>query len=207
MFLWEKKLLKKDKFKFIAGVDEAGRGPLAGPLVVAAVILTPEYRESYFAGKISYRIADSKQLSSKERERVFAEIVKNSWIGIGIANVEVIDSLDLVSAIHFAAELALENLRKKPEHILTDAGIHISSYPSLSLANGERKSLSIASASVVAKVVRDRIMSVYDYFFPQHAFHKHKGYGTKFHLNLLKEYGPSPIHRRSFSPLKDWFKG
>lgn len=204
MFLWEENFLKQKRIEFLAGLDEAGRGPLAGPVVVAAVILKPEYRRLCFANKI----ADSKTLTLRQRTRAFAEIVQKAWLGLGIVDAGVIDNTDISSAIQFAAEMALNGLKKKPEFVLTDAGINLSShYPCLSLIHGEKKSLSIACASIVAKVIRDRVMEVYDSFFPHYAFRKHKGYGTKSHFRLLKIYGPSPIHRKSFSPLKDWFEG
>ncbi|MCM8778645.1 MAG: ribonuclease HII [Candidatus Omnitrophica bacterium] len=203
-FPWEENFLKQKRIKFLAGVDEAGRGPLAGPLVVAAVILKPEYRSLYFV----HKIADSKCLTFKQRCEAFEEIIQRAWIGIGIVEAEVIDSTDISFATQFAAEMALTYLKKKPEYILTGAGINLSSaYPYLSLIHGERKSLSIACASIVAKVIRDRAMEVYDCFLPQYAFREHKGYGTRYHLSLLKAYGPSPIHRKSFSPLRDWCKG
>ncbi|MCM8783814.1 MAG: ribonuclease HII [Candidatus Omnitrophica bacterium] len=203
MFLWEKNLLRKKKFEFIAGLDEAGRGPLAGPLVVAAVILKPEQRKIY----LSHKIADSKLLTPKQRAEAFKEIIKSAWIGIGIAEVGLIDNTNIFYATQFAADSALINLRKKPDYVLTDAGIQISSnYPYTCIIKGESKSFSIACASIVAKVIRDRIMEVYDFFFPHYAFKLHKGYGTQLHFNLLKKHGPSPLHRQSFAPIRDWFK-
>lgn len=202
-FLWEKNLLKKRKREFIAGMDEAGRGPLAGPLVVAAVILKPEQEDFYF----THKIADSKLLTSRQREEAFREILRRAWIGVGIAEVGLIDNTDIVYATQFAADSALLNLRKKPDYILADAGIHISlPYSYTSIVEGESKSLTIACASIVAKVIRDKIMEVYDFFFPHYAFKLHKGYGTRLHFNLLKKHGPSPIHRKSFAPLRNWFK-
>jgi len=198
MFYWEKRLRRK--FNFIAGVDEAGRGPLAGPLVVAAVILKPNYK--FFS-----EIKDSKKLTSQQRERAFREIIQKAWIGIGIAEIELINNFDISLATSFAANLALNNLVKKPDFVLTDAGIEIPFSPCLSLVDGEAKSISIASASIVAKVIRDRIMETYDYFFPQYLFKEHKGYGTKYHFALIRKYGPSPIHRKNFSPIRCWYKG
>lgn len=204
MFYLEKRIIKKNRFELIAGVDEAGRGPLAGPVVVAAVILKPECRNKPFLNKIE----DSKKLTLKQRECAFKEITEKSWIGIGIADRELIDSLDIVSATNIAADFAIGNLRKKPELILTDAGINISFFiPHLSLINGESKSISIACASIVAKIIRDKIMEVYDHFFPHYGFGIHKGYGTEIHYKLIKKYGPSPIHRKKFSPIRDWFQG
>jgi len=207
MFHWEQKLLKNRQVRFIAGVDEAGRGPLAGPLVVAAVIVKPEKENSrLFSPKFENRIADSKVLTAQERERSFIEIMVKAWVGVGIAGMDLIDNSDLTVATRFAAETAIDNLNKKPQHILTDGGIVLPAHYSYTcLVKGESRSFSIACASIIAKVVRDRIMNAYDRFFPVYEFRKHKGYGTQQHMGLLKKYGPSPIHRKNFWPVSTWF--
>lgn len=205
MFRWERKLLKQKSIRFIAGVDEAGRGPLAGPLVVAAVIIKPEGRFFSFHPVFRNKIADSKALSLPQRETAFSEIMVKAWVGIGIARQDLIDEFDISLATRFAAEAAISNLRKKPQHILTDGGIILPPhYAYTSIIKGEQKCFSIACASIVAKVIRDRIMDVYDQFFPHYAFREHKGYGTKLHLEQLRKYGPSPIHRKSFWPVSHW---
>ncbi len=208
MFRWEQSLLKQGRVKFIAGVDEAGRGPLAGPLVVAAVVIKPEGKDFYCFTNFRNKIADSKTLTSRQRERAFDEIMAKAWVGVGIAGADLIDNSDISSATYFATESAIGNLHRKPDHVLVDGGIVVPPpYFYTCLIQGERRSFSIACASIVAKVVRDRIMTTYDHFFPRYAFWQHKGYGTRLHLNILRRYGPSPIHRKSFSPVRDWFPG
>lgn len=208
MYRWERKIQQREIVKFIAGIDEAGRGPLAGPVVVAAVILKGIKKEKGNFPKFRNRIDDSKLLTPRQRSSAFVEIMDKAWVGVGIANHDLIDSSNISFATMLAALEAIENLPKKPEHILIDAGIALpKKYSCTSLIKGDSRSLSIACASIIAKVTRDRIMDIYDTLFPRYSFLKHKGYGTKLHMELLRKYGPSPVHRRSFWPVSDWFKG
>lgn len=207
MLQLERRLLSQNSVRFIAGLDEAGRGPLAGPLVVAAVIIKPKRRDFFsFPPLFRNKIADSKVLNPQQRETAFNEIMLKAWVGIGLASVELIDQFDISWATRFAAEAALSNLGKKPQHILVDGGITLPAHYSYTcIIKGEKLSFSIACASIVAKVVRDRIMEVYDQFFPHYGFREHKGYGTKLHFDRLRKYGPSPVHRKSFWPVSNWF--
>jgi ribonuclease HII len=188
----------------LAGVDEAGRGPLAGPVVAAAVIL-PEawYEEGMPEGLRG--LNDSKQLSSAERERYFALLTTLAGICYGIAEVEaaVIDQVNILQATHRAMHAALARLDPPPQHVLVD-GLRVKTmvFPQTALVKGDSRSYSIAAASVLAKVTRDRIMTAYDQQFPGYGFAEHKGYPTPGHLEALARLGPCPIHRRSFAPLK-----
>ncbi|MCX5657364.1 MAG: ribonuclease HII [Candidatus Omnitrophica bacterium] len=208
MYPWERKIRERRLVRFIAGIDEAGRGPLAGPVVAAAVIFKSFSKEKRGnLPKFKNRIDDSKLLTPRQRSDAFSEIMDKAWVGVGIANHDLIDNFNISFATMLAALEAIKNLPEKPEHILIDAGITLSrEYSYTSLIKGDSRSLSIACASIVAKVIRDRIMGIYDVFFPGYAFLKHKGYGTKLHIGLLKKYGPSPIHRKSFCPVRDWFR-
>lgn len=177
---------------FICGVDEAGRGPLAGPVVAGAVIL-PENCEILY-------LNDSKKLSEKRREELFDEIKEKAvaW-GIGMASPARIDEINILQATYEAMRQAIEALDPAPQMLLNDAvripGITISQKP---IIKGDAKSLSIAAASVLAKVTRDRLMLEYDKVMPEYGFASHKGYGSAAHIAALKQYGPSPIHRASF---------
>ena len=194
-------ILIKEGFKTIAGVDEAGRGPLAGPLVAAAVILNKSIRKS----SLISLIRDSKTLSPDQRERARLIIQKHACsIGIGIAYTEFIDNYGITSATRTAMTQAVKTLSKKPDHILIDAvKLTLDSIPSTSIVKGDFKCLSIAAASIMAKTTRDRIMNSIDKIYPHYGFIKHKGYGTRNHLSLLREFGPTPFHRKSFGPIKD----
>ena len=194
------KALRKQGFKLIAGVDEVGVGPLAGPVLAAAIIL-PE--------KIKTKgIDDSKKLSPQKRSELFKSIIDEAVsVGVGIVDRETIDQINILRASHLALRLAVESLTIKPEYILVDGKYPIKiKTPQLQLCGGDRKCTSIAAASIVAKVLRDKIMDEYDKFFPQFGFCKNKGYGTKFHLDNLKQFGPCPIHRFSFLPVRNAFK-
>ncbi len=186
---------KSEGFSLIAGVDEAGCGPLAGPVVAAAVILKNK--------RFKNRIDDSKRLSSLQRQKAYEEILRNCFVGIGIIGHEVIDRLNILEASRLAMENAILNLRKKPQYILVDGNIDLEiPFKFKKIIKGDRKSKSIACASIVAKVTRDRIMYIYDRIWPDYEFLQHKGYGTKKHLERLKKFGPSPIHRKTFAPVK-----
>ena len=176
----------------ICGIDEAGRGPLAGPVVAGAVIL-PKDCEILF-------LNDSKKLSEKKREALFLEIQEKAeaW-SVGGVGPEVSDEINILQATYQAMREAIAGLKVQPGLLLNDAvtipGVEI---PQVPIVKGDAKSLSIAAASIMAKVTRDHLMVEYDQIYPQYGFAKHKGYGTAAHIAALKEYGPCPIHRRSF---------
>ena len=176
----------------VCGIDEAGRGPLAGPVVAGAVIL-PRACEILF-------LNDSKKLSEKRREALFEEIQeKASVFAVGVVGADRIDEINILQATYEAMRLAISELGAEPEVLLNDAvtipGITLSQVP---IVKGDAKSVSIAAASIMAKVTRDHMMEEYDKLFPEYGFAKHKGYGTAAHINALKEFGPCSIHRRSF---------
>ncbi len=197
--LYYERKLKSVGFDLIIGVDEAGRGPLAGPVVAGAVIL-----ESY---RFKNRIDDSKKLTSRAREKAFSEIIKKSVYGLGIVSEKIIDRVNILVATRMAMEEAITSVIEKlnsPEnlriHIIVDGNIILKTpFPCTPIIKGDSKSKSIACASILAKVTRDRIMDSYDLIYPQYGFIKHKGYPTKEHRDLLKKFGPSIIHRTSFS--------
>lgn len=180
----------------IAGVDEAGRGPLAGPVVAAAVILkTFSFKE---------RIDDSKKLTANRREKAFNEITKKSIIGVGIVDEKVIDKINIYQATKKAMHTALAKLEIPPEYVIVDGNMKLTTKcPIKCIPGGDSKSLSIAAASIIAKVTRDELMLEFDKIYPQYGFARHKGYGTKSHITALKINGPSPIHRKTFRPIKD----
>ena len=188
----------------IAGVDEAGRGPLAGPVVAAAVVLPQAWRDGGFDERLR-DLNDSKQLSAAQREAFYAILTAHSDIRFGIATVDaaVIDRINILQATHRAMNEALARLQPPPEHVLVD-GRPVKSlrYPQTALVKGDARSYSIAAASVLAKVTRDRLMLEFDRQFPGYGFAEHKGYGTPQHLAAIAKLGPCPIHRRSFAPLK-----
>lgn len=178
--------------ELIAGVDEAGRGPLAGPVVSAAVVLR---KDDYIEG-----VDDSKKLSSKKREILFEEIKERALtFGVGIADERYIDKHNILNATLYSMKQAVEKLEHKPEYILVDGNrLPDWDYPSRAIIKGDSLSMSIAAASIIAKVTRDRIMVEYDRSYPVYAFAKHKGYGTKYHMDVIKQKGICPIHRRTF---------
>lgn len=177
----------------IAGIDEAGRGPLAGPVVAAAVILPK--------GALIEGVNDSKKISEKKREKLYDDIIENAiaW-GVGIVDQTVIDEINILNATRKAMKLAIEKLNVKPDFILIDAEkkVDTNGIPYMPIIKGDALSISIGAASIIAKVTRDRIMREYDKIFPMYGFEKHKGYGTKAHVEALKEFGPCMIHRKSF---------
>ncbi|MCD8369346.1 MAG: ribonuclease HII [Clostridiales bacterium] len=178
------------------GVDEAGRGPLAGPVVTGAVIL-PEDCEILF-------LNDSKKLSEKRREELFDEIRDKAvaW-NVGLVDYDVIDEINILQATYEAMRQAISGLTVRPDILLNDAvtipGVDI---PQVPIIKGDAKSVSIAAASILAKVTRDRLMIEYDRLYPEYGFAKHKGYGTAAHIAAIRTYGPCPIHRRTF--IKKW---
>ncbi|MBI3851206.1 MAG: ribonuclease HII [Verrucomicrobia bacterium] len=188
----------------VAGVDEAGRGPLAGPVVAAAVILPPQWLLTGLPVELN-GLNDSKQLTADLRERFYAAVMSLADIRFAIAQVEApqIDEINILQATHRAMNAALAQLRPPPEHVLVD-GWRVPSlcFPQTPIVKGDARSYSIAAASVLAKVTRDRLMAEYDRQWPAYGFAGHKGYGTAQHLAALSAHGPCPIHRRSFAPMK-----
>ena len=183
---------KYGMYHYICGVDEAGRGPLAGSVVAGAVILPKDTEILY--------LNDSKKLSAKRREALYDEIREKAVsVGIGIIGPERIDEINILNAAYEAMRLAVAALKVKPDILLNDAvtipDIEIEQVP---IIKGDAKSISIAAASIIAKVTRDRMMAEYDVSMPGYDFGKHKGYGTKMHIESLKRLGPCPIHRRTF---------
>lgn len=188
--------------KFICGIDEAGRGPLAGPVVSAAVILPKIELDTGW--QIWEGINDSKKLSGRKRDKLFERLLDNPdvHIGIGIISEKLIDRLNILKATQLSMYRAIKNLDVKPDCLLIDGmflpKIKIRQHK---IIDGDSLSLSIASASIVAKVTRDRIMCEYHEKYPEYGFDRHKGYGTKEHMKKIREYGPCEIHRRSFYPI------
>ena len=198
MLYYERKL-KKQGYNFIIGVDEAGRGPLAGPVVAAAAALN-----TY---SFKNRIDDSKKLTPEARERAFLEIIDKSVFGVGIVNEKIIDRINILQATRIAMQEAVSSLidkltspKNKSIHIIVDGNITLDTgFPYTKIIKGDAKSKSIACASILAKVTRDRIMRSYDKMYPGYGFIKHKGYPTKEHRDILKKFGPCLIHRKSFA--------
>jgi ribonuclease HII len=188
----------------IAGVDEAGRGPLAGPVAAAAVILPSLWGNLGFDERLR-ALNDSKQLTEVQREEFFSILTTHPEISFAIALVDAaaIDRLNILQATHRAMNEALAQLQPQPEHVLVD-GRPVKSIrlPSTAIVKGDARSYSIAAASVLAKVTRDRTMLEFHEQFPAYGFAEHKGYGTPKHLAAIAAHGPCPIHRRSFAPLK-----
>ena len=192
------KELKKDEEKLysdkICGIDEAGRGPLAGPVVVAGVIMK---EDSFIEG-----VNDSKKVSEKKREILYDKIIAEAIAySVAIIGQDIIDEINILNATKMGVTKVIEELSTKPELIIIDALEHIDTkgIPYESIIKGDAKCYSIAAASIIAKVTRDRIMRQWDEVYPQYGFSKHKGYGTKMHIEAIKQYGLTPIHRRSFT--------
>lgn len=185
-----------DKVKLIVGVDEAGRGPLAGPVVAAAVIFARTY--------INKEINDSKQISEKKREELFKIIKENALaIGVGIVDAETIDRINIYEATKVAMKEAIKNLNHDYDLILTDAmKLENQIVPVIDIIKGDAKALPIAAASIIAKVTRDHMMDELGKKYPEYGFEIHKGYGTKKHMDALKQYGPiEKVHRYSYKPV------
>lgn len=197
MLTFEKHLMKKGFYR-IAGLDEAGRGPLAGPVVAAACILPQNYK--------LLGLDDSKKLSKKLRESLYFQLIENPEVifAIGIVEPQVIDQLNIHKSSLYAMKKALEQLKIRPDYLLIDGPHKISSSIKMKpIIKGDSISLSIAAASVIAKYTRDAIMDEAHLCYPLYGFDQNRGYPTKKHLEALKEHGPSEIHRFSFSPLKN----
>ncbi|MBB6452942.1 ribonuclease HII [Salirhabdus euzebyi] len=196
MLTYENTLWSKG-FVHVAGIDEAGRGPLAGPVVAASVIIDEHF---YIEG-----LNDSKKLSESKRE-LFFDLIKEQAItyGIGIVDSKMIDQINIFQATKLAMKQAILDMAKKADYLLIDAvKLNEVSIRQHAIIKGDQKSISIAAASVIAKVTRDQLMKKYDEQYPQYQFGLNMGYGTKAHLEALETYGPTPIHRVSFTPVKE----
>jgi ribonuclease HII len=189
----------------LAGVDEAGRGPLAGPVVAAALWMTPTAATAGFTGALR-DLTDSKQLSAARREAYYELLtaMPDAWIGVGWCEAAEIDELNILCATHLAMRRAVLALPQLPDHLLVD-GLPVKGLPcaATAIVQGDAKSLLIAGASVVAKVLRDRRMQALDQRYPGYEFARNKGYGTNAHMRALFHQGPCPEHRRSFRPVQD----
>jgi ribonuclease HII len=197
--LWDYEVKARDQgYRLVAGVDEAGRGPLAGPVVAAAVVLP-------FDADLQ-GLDDSKKLSPAKREELFPKI-QGFPHGVAVVNREVIDEINILQAARLAMKQAVEKLPSVPGLLLIDGNqkIHCS-IEQWTIVKGDAKSFSIAAASVLAKVTRDHIMEDYHQRYPQYEFARHKGYGTKLHRGLIAEHGPCPIHRRTFKGVTEYLK-
>lgn len=191
---WDyEELYYKKGYINVAGIDEAGRGPLAGPVVAAAVILD---RKKDVSG-----INDSKKLSEKKRNLLYSVITKEALaIGIGVVDEATIDLINIKNATHLAMKKAIENLKLEPDFLLIDAeSLKDIKIPQLAIIKGDCRCFSIAAASIIAKVERDRIIVSYESIYPGYGFARHKGYGTKEHFECIRKYGLLPIHRRTFT--------
>lgn len=183
-------------YQYIAGIDEVGRGPLAGPVVSAAVILPSDFN--------LIEVNDSKQLSLKKREELFDAIMEQAVaVGIGVKDETVIDQVNIYEATKLAMNEAVKELPVRPDCLLIDAMKLNLDIPQEKIIKGDAKSISIACASIIAKVTRDKMMENYNKMYPGYAFDKNAGYGTKAHLEGLEKYGITPIHRKSFAPIKE----
>ena len=185
--------LRKKGFKYICGIDEAGRGPLAGPVVVASVIMP---LDSMIEG-----VNDSKKVSEKKREKLYDLILEEAIsYGVGIVGQDEIDDINILNATKKGLTMSLQELTQKPDIIIVDALNHIDTLgiPYESIIKGDAKCYSIAAASIIAKVTRDRIMREWDKVYPEYGFSKHKGYGTASHIAAIREYGPCQLHRKTF---------
>ena len=188
----------------LAGVDEAGRGPLAGPVVAAAVVLPEDWAQDGIPESLK-RLNDSKQLRESVREELYEAIQTNAGIvsAIAVVDAPVIDEINILQATHRAMNEALAGLEPSAEHALVDGRpVPSLTLPQTAIVKGDAQSFSIAAASILAKVTRDRLMVQYHQQFPGYGFDEHKGYGTKAHLLAIEELGACPIHRMSFAPLK-----
>lgn len=193
--------LFKQGFPYVAGVDEAGRGPLAGPVVAACVVIDKNFKIDSAELEL---VADSKKLSPKKRELLF-KIIKEKALAveIGVVNNKVIDKINILQATFLAMKNAISRLTIEPDYLLVDGNIKVPGVKQkqTTIINGDAKIFVIAAASIIAKVSRDWLISAEDKKYPQYEFARHKGYGTKIHLEKIKEFGPCPIHRLSFAPF------
>ena len=191
--------LRDRGFKNVLGTDEAGRGPMAGPLVAAAVILPP--------GLVIPGLNDSKKLSPKKREELYDLIASVAVeVQTEVIPVEEIDRINVLEASKKAMRACIEKMRTPVDYVLADAVELELDLPMLGIIKGDAKAAAIAAASIIAKVTRDRLMVTYDEIYPEFGFKKHKGYVTKHHLEMLAKHGPCPLHRRSFAPVRLYFE-
>lgn len=192
--------LRSQGYSLIAGIDEVGRGALAGPVVAAAVILPAGVSLSWFE-----LVRDSKQLNSGQRRSLFQSISSESvGVGIGVISHQIIDSVNILKATRMAMMQAVEKLTRRPDFLLIDRlGLSQCPIPQLGITGGDKTCISIACASIIAKVTRDNIMEELDQVYPGYGFAAHKGYGTRGHLCCLERLGPSPVHRRYFAPVRN----
>lgn len=191
--------LYNNGINYIAGIDEVGRGPLVGPVVTAAVILPKDFYDE--------RINDSKKLTEKKRELLYDVIMENAIsVGIGISSEDVIDEINILNATKKAMIEAVNNLNIRPEHLLIDAVKLDIDIPQTSIIKGDAKSESIAAASIIAKVTRDRMMVELDKLHPEYDFKHNKGYGTKKHIEAIRKYGIIKEHRKTFAPCDEYVK-
>ena len=198
MLRYEKELYKAD-YQAIAGIDEVGRGPLAGPGVAAAVILPPECKIK--------GLNDSKKIPKKKHQEIYQAVLDKALaVGVGLMNNEIIDQVNIYEATKLAMKEALSKLSLKPDYLLIDAMKLDVDIPQESIIKGDANSLSIAAASIVAKVTRDKLMADYDKKFPGYDFAKNAGYGTRSHLQGLERSGVTPIHRKTFEPIKSMYE-
>ena len=198
LYIFERELIKNG-LKIIGGIDEVGRGPLVGPVVAACVILPLNYRLD--------GLNDSKKLSEKKREYFYDILKKEALdIGIGIVSAQKIDEINIYEATKVAMKEAIKNLKIKPEHVLIDAMKLDIDIPSTSIIKGDSKSLSIAAASVIAKVTRDRMLRELDKKYPMYDFKNNKGYPTKKHIEAIQKYGIISEHRRSYAPVYEYIE-
>ncbi|EJE98451.1 ribonuclease HII [Liquorilactobacillus mali] len=196
-FSYERAFWQEGK-QLVCGIDEVGRGPLAGPVVAAAVILPHDF------GLVE--VNDSKQLTKKTRERLYSQIIEQALgVSIGLCDNYEIDTVNIYQAARIAMLKAVNGLSRKPQQLIIDAMNIDSSIEQLKLIKADSKSVSVAAASIVAKVWRDHLMSFYDNLYPEYDFKSNDGYGTKKHLDALNVYGITPLHRRSFEPIKSKF--
>jgi len=196
-------------FSLVAGIDEAGRGPLAGPVVAAAAVLKPEIIANAAKMERLKDVNDSKKLTAKKREELFVAIQEEFFeVGVGLCDHTTIDRINILEATFLAMKMAVGQLKTKPSHLLIGGRFPIpnTTISQEAIIDGDALVFSIAAASIIAKVTRDRIMTELAKKYPQYGFLNHKGYGTKEHLEALKKYGPCPIHRRSFKPVSAYFK-
>ncbi len=200
--LTEEQNLFKQGYKLIAGIDEAGRGPLAGPVVAVCAVCGPDFKPDNDKLKL---IKDSKKLTAKVREELF-EVIKQEFaeVGIGVCDHQTIDRINILQATFLAMKKSIGALKQKPDFVMIDGKFKIPncSYSQKAIIKGDELIFSIAAASIIAKVTRDRIMLEMHKIYPDYGFAQHKGYGTRLHLECLKKYGPCLIHRMSFKPCK-----
>ncbi len=201
MNLDEEKKLFSQGYKMIGAIDEAGRGPLAGPVVAACII----FNANISINNELIKVNDSKKLSEQTREDLF-ELIKKNFVevGVGISDHRTIDRINILEATFLAMKKAISSVKSQPDLIIIDGAAKLPNYstPQQTYVKGDERIFAIAAASIIAKVTRDRIMREMDKLYPDYGFSKHKGYGTKFHLEKLKQYGPCAIHRLSFNKVK-----